>query len=91
MKKFDGKLLVVTGGASGIGKATALLLAENGADVAVVDLNKEAAEKACEEIRALGKEAKAYGCDVANYDMVAVSYTHLTNNPATMLRRRHCP
>ena len=70
MKKFDGKLLVVTGGASGIGKATALLLAENGADVAVVDLNKEAAEKACEEIRALGKEAKAYGCDVANYDMV---------------------
>ena len=45
MKKFDGKLLVVTGGASGIGKATALLLAENGADVAVVDLNKEAAEK----------------------------------------------
>lgn len=73
MKKFEGKVLVVTGGASGIGKATALLLAENGANVAVVDLNLEAGQAACKEIEALGTKACAYQCDVSNYDSVAAT------------------
>ncbi len=70
MKKFEKKVLVVTGGASGIGKATALLLAENGADVAVVDINKATAEDTCEEIRKFNVQARAYGCDVACFNTV---------------------
>ncbi len=73
MGKFDGKLLVVTGGASGIGRATALLLAENGADVAVVDLNLQAAEAVCGEIKALGRKANAYGCDVSDNGAVVAT------------------
>lgn len=67
MGKFDGDVLVVTGGASGIGKATALLLAQNGADVAIVDLNKNAGEAVCAEISALGRRAIAYRCDVSSF------------------------
>jgi NAD(P)-dependent dehydrogenase (short-subunit alcohol dehydrogenase family) len=67
MGTFDGDVLVVTGGASGIGKATALLLAENGADVAIVDLNKDAGEAVRAEIEARGRRAVAYRCDVSCY------------------------
>lgn len=80
MKKFDGKLMIVTGGASGIGKATALLMAENGADVAIVDLNPEAAEAACGEVRALGVKAQAYGCDVSDYAKVEATVKQIADD-----------
>jgi NAD(P)-dependent dehydrogenase (short-subunit alcohol dehydrogenase family) len=70
MGKFDDDVLVVTGGASGIGRATALLLAQHGADVAIVDLNKDAGEAVSAEITALGRRAVAYGCDVSSYEVV---------------------
>ena len=69
-KLFDlrGKIAIVTGGANGIGKATALLLANAGADIAIGDFKLEDAEKTAEEIRALGVKAIAVSCNVLKYD-----------------------
>ena len=51
---LDNKIILITGGASGIGKATALLCAEMGADVILVDLNEQGLQQTAQEI---GKES----------------------------------
>lgn len=61
---------LVTGGASGIGRATALLLASDGADVAVVDLDRPGALRTADEITALGRRGLAEGADVTDSEAV---------------------
>ena len=63
--KLAGKVAIITGGASGIGRASALLFAQEGAWVAVVDRNGAAAENTAAEIRAAGGEAMVFTGDVA--------------------------
>jgi NAD(P)-dependent dehydrogenase (short-subunit alcohol dehydrogenase family) len=63
MGLLDGKLAIVTGGASGIGAATARRMAEEGARVAVLDLHAEAAAAVADEIGGL-----AFGVNVADRD-----------------------
>jgi 3-oxoacyl-[acyl-carrier protein] reductase len=60
------KVALVTGAAQGIGKAVALLLARNGADLIVSDINLEKAEETAKEIQAIGRRAVAIKVDVAN-------------------------
>ena len=57
---------LVTGGGSGIGEATALLLAENGAAVMVADWNEETARATAEAITAAGGKAGSVKCDVSD-------------------------
>ena len=57
---------MVTGGASGIGRATAIALAEVGARIVVVDRNPEGAERVAEELEQGGAEATAYAVDLAD-------------------------
>jgi len=64
--KLAGKVALVTGAAQGIGKAVALLLAQNGADIVVSDINLEKAEETAKEIEAMGRKAMAIKVDVAN-------------------------
>jgi NAD(P)-dependent dehydrogenase (short-subunit alcohol dehydrogenase family) len=64
--KLTGKKAFVTGGARGIGKSVATALAEAGADVALVDLNIETAEKTAAELRQLGVNTIAVKTDVTN-------------------------
>ena len=62
---FAGKSVIVTGGASGIGRATARRFGEEGARVCIADLNVDAAQKVADEIAAGGGEASACKVDVA--------------------------
>ena len=65
--KFDltDKRALVTGGGSGIGKAISIALAEQGAEVHILDLNKIPAKETAAEIKAKGGMAQAHACDVA--------------------------
>ena len=69
--RLDGKKGFVTGGARGIGKATATAFAEAGADIAIVDLDIQEAKKTAEEIaKATGRKVIALQCDVTKEDQV---------------------
>lgn len=68
--KLAGKVALVTGAAQGIGKAVALLLARNGADIVVSDINLEKAEETAKEVQILGRKALAIKVDVAKADDV---------------------
>ena len=65
--ELTGKVALVTGGAQGIGKAIALLLASHGADVAVWDINLEKAQETASEIQGLGTRSLAMKVNVADY------------------------
>ena len=69
--RLKGKVAIVTGGGSGIGRASCLKLAREGARVAVTDLRLEGAEGVAGEIRSAGGEALALACDIGVEDSIA--------------------
>jgi len=66
VRRMAGKVAVVTGGGSGIGRAAAVLLARQGAKVCIMDLGEKRAAGAEEEIRAAGGEAFVVDVDVSD-------------------------
>ncbi|HJN42169.1 MAG: 3-oxoacyl-ACP reductase family protein [Anaerolineales bacterium] len=64
------KVAIVTGGGSGIGKATALALAREGAQVVALDVNVAGAEASAAEIKGLGFSAAGFGADVSVSEQV---------------------
>lgn len=84
---LQGKVAVVTGGARGIGRGIATVLAAKGAAVAVWDLNTEGAEKTVAEIHEAGGKAVAVGGDAADAAAVARSAARTRDElgPVTIL------
>lgn len=68
--KLAGKKAIITGGAGGIGSATAKRFAEEGAAVAILDLDKAKAEAVARQVNEAGGEAIALGLDVSNESQV---------------------
>jgi NAD(P)-dependent dehydrogenase (short-subunit alcohol dehydrogenase family) len=67
---FVGKTIIVTGAASGIGKATALIFAREGANVVCADLNGDGAREVAKEISRQGRKALGLAIDVTSREQV---------------------
>lgn len=65
MFSLDNKKAIITGAGSGIGKAIAILFAEQGAEVHIIELSNESAKSSVEEIRANGGKVFSHACNVA--------------------------
>ena len=65
-RSVEGRVVIVTGAASGMGRATAQLFADEGAHVAAIDRDKAGVEVVAAEIRSAGGVASAYGADLAD-------------------------
>src|SRR5436309_15463903 len=74
---LSGRNAVVTGGASGIGRAICLRLARDGADVAVLDLDQGGGRQVADEVAALHRRAVGVEADVASAASVAASVERL--------------
>ena len=73
---INGKVALVTGAGQGIGRAIALRLAKDGANIAVVELDEEKAQAVAREVGALGRKATHYRADVSNRDEVYAAIDH---------------
>ena len=69
-KSVSGELALVTGSGSGIGKLIALKLAQLGAKLVLVDIDKESNEKTAGEIIAAGGYAQVFTCDLSNQSSI---------------------
>ncbi len=76
-KRMEETIAAVTGGGSGIGEAICLRFAAEGARVAVIDLNLEAAESVVDRIVKEGGTAQAFACDVTNQTNVQETFTSI--------------
>jgi 3-oxoacyl-[acyl-carrier protein] reductase len=70
MNRLTGKKALVTGAARGIGHAIAVAFASEGADIAILDLKKESADRTADEVRKFGVNGIAVAADVSNEDQV---------------------
>jgi meso-butanediol dehydrogenase / (S,S)-butanediol dehydrogenase / diacetyl reductase len=66
VNRFQDKVVVVTGSAHGIGRATALRFASEGAHLAVIDVRDDEGEKVARECSSTGRESRYYHCDVTD-------------------------
>src|SRR5690606_31285372 len=68
--QLQDKVIIITGGGQGLGRAMGEYLAAKGAKLALVDLNQERLDEAVAACQAAGSEARAYICNVANEEQV---------------------
>src|SRR5271169_5169318 len=70
MGRLEGKVAIVTGAASGIGRATSILFAREGARVAIADQNSTGLHETVRAIREHGGDVQGFGVDVGSEDQV---------------------
>jgi NAD(P)-dependent dehydrogenase (short-subunit alcohol dehydrogenase family) len=74
------KVALITGGGAGLGRGIALELARGGADVAVLDVDMDAASDAVQELTDIGVRARAYRTDVSKSDQVNTTFDAVVND-----------
>jgi NAD(P)-dependent dehydrogenase (short-subunit alcohol dehydrogenase family) len=67
---MSNKVMIVSGGASGLGLAAAIKFARNGYDIVIADIDRQKGEKAVEQVKALGQDAIFCLCDISNKEQV---------------------
>lgn len=77
MRRLEGKLAVVTGAANGIGRATALRFAAEGANVAILDLEKKGLDDTAEAARKAGAKTLAIAIDCTDEELVTQSFKRI--------------
>jgi meso-butanediol dehydrogenase/(S,S)-butanediol dehydrogenase/diacetyl reductase len=83
-QRFEDRVALVTGAASGIGRASAQLLASEGARVACCDINLEGAEETAQAIEESGGKAIAVLCDVSSSESTAEAVAHTVGSFAAV-------
>jgi meso-butanediol dehydrogenase / (S,S)-butanediol dehydrogenase / diacetyl reductase len=68
MMAIQGKVALITGAGQGIGRGIALRLAQDGADIAIVDLKEEKMAAGAKEVHALGRKVVVFVADVSSRD-----------------------
>lgn len=79
MSRLENKIAMLTGAASGIGKASAKKMASLGATVVITDLNRDAAQAAADEIVADGGKAFAYACDIGDENSISAAIDYVVS------------
>lgn len=79
MKRLEGKTCVVTGGSNGIGKATCLRLAEEGANIAITDIDDSAGQHLRDKIQETGATAEYWHLDVTDENAVHQVFDDVTD------------
>lgn len=74
--KIDGKVVLVTGAGQGIGRAIALRLAQDGAHIAIVDVNDDNTGEVAAKVKELGRKATTFKADVSQRDQVYAAIDH---------------
>ena len=79
MGRLDGRVAIVTGAGRGIGAAEAVKMAQEGANVAVLDLSAEAGQDTVEAVQKAGAEGIAVACDVSSAKQVGAAFQEVAN------------
>lgn len=77
MSDLTGKIAIVTGSASGIGRASAIRLARDGADIALIDINLEGIEETAQQIGAIGRRALPIVTDLLDRESIDQGFAQI--------------
>jgi meso-butanediol dehydrogenase/(S,S)-butanediol dehydrogenase/diacetyl reductase len=76
---ITGRVALITGASQGIGRAIALRLANDGADIAIVDLKEDKMDAVAEEVRKAGRKAATFKADVSKREEIYAAIDHAEN------------
>ncbi len=84
MNRVKDKVIIVTGGASGIGRETAIALAKEGGNIALFDMNQEKLNEAAEIVTVYGVKCKGYIVDVSSFEQVSQAVAEVVKDFGTV-------
>ena len=83
--QLHGKTVLLTGAASGIGKALAMQLAQSGSDLVLIDRDQDGLRRVAEELQATGVLVHTWTCDLADPDQIDATLADLMESTDVMV------